>query len=61
MGFEWFEPNKVELEHKVSVAFCTDHLLYRNGGIRYIYEVTRRLAKDYNVSLIVQAISESNE
>jgi glycosyltransferase involved in cell wall biosynthesis len=45
----------------MKLAICTDHLLYWNGGVKYIYEVTRRLAKDYDVSLIAQAISSANE
>jgi glycosyltransferase involved in cell wall biosynthesis len=35
--------------------------MYFNGGIRYLYEVSHRLAEYYSVDLIVQAISHKNE
>ncbi len=43
------------------VAWVQEHSLYFNGGIRYIYEVSHRLAQYYSVDLIVQAISHENE
>jgi glycosyltransferase involved in cell wall biosynthesis len=45
----------------VKMAWVQDHALYFNGGIRYIYEVTHRLVKDYSLDLIVQSISDENE
>ncbi len=43
------------------VAWLSEHAMYFNGGIRYIYEVSHRLAQYYSVDLIVQAISAENE
>jgi glycosyltransferase involved in cell wall biosynthesis len=45
----------------MKLAVAQEHCLYFNGGIRYLYEVTSRLAKWCNVSLIVQDISDENE
>lgn len=42
------------------IAIVNEHAMYFNGGIRYLYEVSHRLAQYYNVDLIVQAISEEN-
>jgi len=46
---------------KMKCAFLNEHCLYFNGGIRYLYEVTSRLAKWCQVSLVVQDISDENE
>jgi len=43
------------------VAICNEHAQFFNGGIRYLYEVSHRLAQYYSVDLIVQAISAENE
>ena len=45
----------------IRVAVINEHAMYFNGGIRYIYEVSHRLAQYYSVDLIVQAISHENE
>jgi len=45
----------------MKLVVAQEHALYFNGGIRYLYEVTRRLAKDYEISLIVQDISNPNQ
>ena len=45
----------------MKIAWVNEHFLYWNGGVRYVYEVARRLAKEYDVSLIVQNISDENE
>lgn len=42
------------------IAWMNEHILYFNGGIRYIYEVTRRLAKDNQVDVVVSDASASN-
>lgn len=46
---------------KMRIAWCSDHALYFNGGIRYIFEVTCRLAKWCKVDLVVQDISSNND
>lgn len=45
----------------MKLAFLNEHALFFNGGIRYLYEVTSRLAKWCDVSLIVQDISTEND
>lgn len=47
--------------NSIRIAWAQEHSLYFNGGIRYIYEVSHRLAQYYSVDLIVQAISAENE
>jgi glycosyltransferase involved in cell wall biosynthesis len=46
---------------KIRLAIAQEHANFFNGGIRYLYEVTSRLAKWCNVDLIVQDISSENE
>ena len=45
----------------MKIAVAQEHCLYFNGGIRYLYEVTRRLAQSHKVELLVQDISDENE
>jgi glycosyltransferase involved in cell wall biosynthesis len=44
----------------IKIAVAQEHAQFFNGGIRYLYEVSHRLAQYYSVDLIVQAISEEN-
>lgn len=45
----------------MKLAFLNEHLLYWNGGIRYIYEVTRRLVSNGNsVDILVTDCSKDN-
>lgn len=39
------------------IAWITDHLLYFNGGVRYIYEITRRLG---DIKILVGDYSYEN-
>jgi glycosyltransferase involved in cell wall biosynthesis len=42
------------------IAVLQEHMLYFNGGIRYLFEVTRRLAKDNDVTIFAGDASLSN-
>lgn len=53
------EHNEI-VKNKPKIAWVNEHAMLFNGSIRYIYEVSRRLNKDYDVSLIVQNISDDN-
>src|SRR3989304_3009621 len=43
--------------NKKKVVWLYSHLLYRTGGTRFILEVTRRLQKSWDVSIIVEKAS----
>jgi len=45
----------------MKLSVVNEHALYFNGGIRYLYEVTSRLTKSHQVSLIIQDISDEND
>ncbi len=44
----------------MKIAFIQEHMLYWNGGVRYLYEVTRRLAEDNDVTVFCGNASVSN-
>jgi hypothetical protein len=44
----------------MKIAFIQEHLLFWNGGVRYLYEVTRRLAKDNEVTVFAGKSSDEN-
>jgi glycosyltransferase involved in cell wall biosynthesis len=52
---------QIQESRQLKLSVINEHALYFNGGIRYLYEVTKRLAKWCKVDLIVQDISTEND
>lgn len=49
------------MEQTMKIAWLNEHILMWNGGVRFIYEVTKRLVKDdIQVEVIVSGASISN-
>ena len=45
----------------MNIALVSDHALFWNGGIRYMYEISRRLRRDNEVDVIVGQMSNINK
>jgi glycosyltransferase involved in cell wall biosynthesis len=45
----------------MKVAFLQEHMIFWNGGVRYLYEVARRLAEDNEVTVFCGATSLANK